>query len=191
MKDGTKMEEIAFLSHCRQLQNWGGLPKEKGMIAEPIPSWLQDQIDKIQDLGVFPTGQKPNHILINEYKPGQGISPHLDGNLFHPIIATISLKSHCVLNYYEPLEDPNAPCSSLESRLKFKLYIPQRSLLLVKDKMFHHYLHGIEEINCDIRDNDLIIPDVIDANDLTLERKTRISLTIRHVPNTKKIKIRL
>ena len=191
MKDGTKMEEIAFLSHCRQLQNWGGLPKEKGMIAEPIPSWLQDQIDKIQDLGVFSTGQKPNHILINEYKPGQGISPHLDGNLFHPIIATISLKSHCVLTYYEPLEDPNAPCSSLESRLKFKLYIPQRSLLLVKDKMFHHYLHGIEEINCDIRDNDLIIPDVIDANDLTLERKTRISLTIRHVPNTKKIKIRL
>ena len=173
------------------MQNWGGLPKEKGMIAEPIPSWLQDQIDKIQNLEVFEPSQKPNHILINEYHPGQGISPHLDGNLFHPIIATISLKSHCVLNYYEPLEDPNELCTSLQSRLKFKLYIPQRSLLLVKDKMFHHYLHGIEEINCDIRDTDLIIPDVIDAKDITLERKTRISLTIRHVPNTKKIKIRL
>ena len=61
------------------------------MIAETIPHWLLDQIDKIQDLGLFSSNERPNHVLINEYKPGQGISPHLDGNLFHPIIATISL----------------------------------------------------------------------------------------------------
>ena len=34
---------------------------------------------------------KPNHILLNEYLPGQGISPHLDGDLFYPTIATVSL----------------------------------------------------------------------------------------------------
>lgn len=34
---------------------------------------------------------RPNHILLNEYLPGQGISPHLDGDLFYPTIATVSL----------------------------------------------------------------------------------------------------
>ena len=61
------------------------------MLSEPIPHWLHEQIDKIQDLGIFETTKIPNHVLINEYQSGQGISPHLDGNLFHPIIATISL----------------------------------------------------------------------------------------------------
>ena len=162
------------------------------MIAETIPHWLLDQIDKIQDLGLFSSNERPNHVLINEYQPGQGISPHLDGNLFHPIIATISLGSHTVLNYYEPLQhDLNQHCSSLESRLKFKLYVPQRSLLLVKDQMFNHYLHGIEEI-CSDCDKNLIIPSQCQSQDdsINLERNTRISLTIRHVPNTKKIKIK-
>ena len=158
------------------------------MIAETIPHWLLDQIDKIQDLGLFSSNERPNHVLINEYQPGQGISPHLDGNLFHPIIATISLGSHTVLNYYEPINDPNEPCSTLESRLKFKLYIPQRSLILVKDQMFNYYLHGIEERTTDC-DKNLIIPK--QSESISLERKTRVSLTIRHVPNTKRIKIRL
>merc|ERR1712080_26604 len=105
----------------RRLQNWGGLPKEKGMIAEDIPNWLQNHIDKVHQLGAFGNGTttKPNHVLINEYKTGQGISPHLDGNLFHPTIATISLGSHTVLNFYEPLSEKEMSdgcCSSLENR---------------------------------------------------------------------------
>ena len=106
------------------------------------------------------------------------------------------LGSHTVLNYYEPLQpDLNQICSSLESRLKFKIYVPQRSLLLVKDQMFSHYLHGIEEIPSDYCDKNLIIPSQCQISQdhdssVNLERSTRISLTIRHVPNTKKIKIK-
>ena len=109
---------------------------------------------------------------------------------------TFSLGSHTVLNYYEPLQsDLNEHCSSLDSRLKFKLYVPQRSLLLVKNQMFSHYLHGIEEKPSDYCDTNLIIPNQCqfsqDHDDsANLERKTRISLTIRHVPNTKKINIK-
>ena len=119
------------------------------MIAEDIPNWLQTHIDKVHQLGIFgdENTTKPNHVLINEYEPGQGISPHLDGSLFYPTIATISLGSHTVLNFYQPLskqEMSNSCCSSLEDRLKFKIYIPRRSLILIQDQMFHHYLHGIE-----------------------------------------------
>ncbi len=56
----------------RRLQNWGGLPNVKGMIPETIPDWLNGYCDKIAKLGIF-GGCVPNHILINEYLPGQGL----------------------------------------------------------------------------------------------------------------------
>ena len=175
----------------RKLQNWGGLPSEKGMIAEDIPNWLQCHINKIQDLSIFEEHSKPNHVLINEYLPGQGISPHLDGNLFYPTIATISLGSHTVLNFYEPLSESDkmtSTCPSLVQRLKFKVYVPQRSLILIQDKMFHHYLHGIEELLEDDDDDNLNIPPDVQ---FVAKRSTRVSLTIRHVPKTRRIKIKL
>lgn len=55
----------------RRLQNWGGIPNVKGMIAELIPHWLGSYCEKIAGLGVF-EACKPNHILINEYLSGQG-----------------------------------------------------------------------------------------------------------------------
>jgi alkylated DNA repair protein alkB homolog 6 len=57
----------------RRLQNWGGIPQLKGMIVEKIPEWLDSYCEKIAALGVF-EANKPNHILINEYQPGQGIT---------------------------------------------------------------------------------------------------------------------
>ena len=93
-------------------------------------------------------------------------------------------------NFYEPLSDQEMSdsCSSLEDRLKFKIYIPRRSLILIQNQMFHHYLHGIEEIKEDLCDSNLIVPPQIDIKEVSLKRETRVSLTIRHVPNTKKIK---
>ena len=163
------------------------------MLAEDIPDWLQVQIDKVHDLGLFEADKKANHVLINEYLPGQGISPHLDGNLFHPIIATISLGSHTVLNYYEPLTEhdkhESSQCPSLEQRLKFKLFVPQRSLILIQAQMFSHFLHGIEEIEEDnLTDDKLVVPKGQEM--CNGQRKTRVSLTIRHVPKTRKIKIK-
>ncbi|KAF4517547.1 hypothetical protein B566_EDAN005111 [Ephemera danica] len=60
------------LAH-RRLQNWGGLPHVKGMIAEDLPGWLSAQVDKVSQLGLFEADKRPNHVLINEYLPGQGI----------------------------------------------------------------------------------------------------------------------
>lgn len=54
----------------RRLLNLGGIPTQKGMIAEEIPSFLQTYLDKINELSVF-EDCKANHILLNEYKPGQ------------------------------------------------------------------------------------------------------------------------
>ncbi|XP_018607078.2 alpha-ketoglutarate-dependent dioxygenase alkB homolog 6 isoform X3 [Scleropages formosus] len=60
----------------RRLQNWGGLPHLNGMLAEKLPIWLQQYCNKISDLGVF-GGKTANHVLVNEYKPGEGIMDDL------------------------------------------------------------------------------------------------------------------
>ncbi|XP_034648171.1 alpha-ketoglutarate-dependent dioxygenase alkB homolog 6 isoform X2 [Trachemys scripta elegans] len=56
----------------RKLQNWGGLPHAKGMVPEKLPTWLQSYAEKISSLGAF-GGKLANHVLVNEYLPGQGI----------------------------------------------------------------------------------------------------------------------
>merc|ERR1712156_416457 len=57
----------------RRLQNWGGVPHPKGMIAETMPDWLQRYVDKVNNYQVFGGDITANHVLLNEYQPGQGI----------------------------------------------------------------------------------------------------------------------
>ncbi|MCL4126001.1 UNVERIFIED_CONTAM: hypothetical protein GTU68_045408, partial [Idotea baltica] len=56
----------------RRLQNWGGLPHPKGMVAEPLPQWLKSCMTKVDALNLF-NGNVTNHVLVNEYLSGQGI----------------------------------------------------------------------------------------------------------------------
>lgn len=163
--------------------------------------------------GIFDQA-KANHVLVNEYLPGQGIMPHTDGPLFYPVISTISCGSHTVLKFYEndarisdsdakPTTDAinttDCPVSESESnrRLVCQLLIEPRSLLILKDDMYTKYLHSIDEQSQDIITaqlanlaqcgNDALQNDV----GKTVERSRRISLTIRHVPKTSKIRLRL
>ena len=77
------------------------------MIQESLPAWLQSVVDRVNSVGALSdSGASPaNHVLLNEYLPGQGIMPHTDGDLFFPLISTVSLGSHAVLNYYEPIQE--------------------------------------------------------------------------------------
>ncbi len=64
----------------RRLQEWGGKPTASGMVGAPLPSWLGS-------IGQTLVASKclsslPNHVLINEYLPGQGIMAHEDGPLY-------------------------------------------------------------------------------------------------------------
>ncbi|CAD5118476.1 DgyrCDS7178 [Dimorphilus gyrociliatus] len=137
------------LSH-RRLQNWGGLPHEKGMVTENIPDWLTTYMEKIAGCGAF-NNLKPNHVLVNEYTAGQGIMPHLDGSLYWPTVSTISLGSHTLLDFYQPLNEGvecETESSQFEERHFLSIFVQPRSLILVKDDMYNKYLHGIKE-NCE------------------------------------------
>ena len=131
-----------------------------------------------------------NHVLLNEYQPGQGIMPHLDGLMFYPTISTISLGSSTVINFYSEASHSHGESLKFEDRLATSLFVEPRSLLVLKDDMYQKYLHGIEELQEDVLSDkicNLKDPSVIGQ---TFPRSTRVSLTIRHVPNTKKMKFK-
>ncbi|XP_011503031.1 PREDICTED: alpha-ketoglutarate-dependent dioxygenase alkB homolog 6 [Ceratosolen solmsi marchali] len=177
------------LSH-RRLQNYGGIPHVKGMIAEEIPKWLEAQIDKITLLNMFHKEKRPNHVLINEYLSGQGIMAHSDGPLFHPIVTTISCGSHTLLEFHKAIDTDN-----IESRKhEFSLLLEPRSLLILQDDLYHNYLHSIEERITDTitqaRIKNLHMCSQIYKESQILKRSTRLSLTIRHVPKTSKFKLK-
>lgn len=180
------------LAH-RRLINFGGLPHPKGMIAEEIPSWLLTYVERVNQLnGVFEENRKANHVLVNEYLPGEGIMPHLDGPLFYPTITTLSCGSHTVLEFQEPRESDDVE-GKLERRLVTKILVQPRSLLILKDSMYEKYLHSIDEINEDTIDDEIanLSSDGSIKKGDVLARAKRISLTIRHVPKTSKMKIKL
>lgn len=165
----------------RRLQDYGGVPHEKGMIPEKIPDWLRQYMDKVSHLKLF-DDKKPNQVLVNEYLPGQGIMPHTDGPLFFPTIATVSCGSHAVLQFLANNEKRDKVCDLLLERC---------SLVVVKDDMYTKYLHSIAEVEGDLVGGCANLQNCSRSYALNerLARETRVSLTIRHVPKVLKIKL--
>ncbi|KAF9288736.1 Alpha-ketoglutarate-dependent dioxygenase alkB 6 [Mortierella alpina] len=184
-----------------------GIVSAQGMIAEPLPSWLTSLIPRFQEAGVFQgldaTQHDPNHCLVNEYLAGQGIMPHTDGPAYLPTVATVSLSSHCVLEFYKIPEasekndqDPDGSSprinDSREQEPEFSLLVQPRSLLVLKEDVYNKYMHGIREITSDDLNRGNILnlpeaaPEVLNhpSASARVERGTRISLTFRIVKKT-------
>ncbi|RIB09621.1 hypothetical protein C2G38_1981039 [Gigaspora rosea] len=193
----------------RRLQNWGGVPTERGMLSESLPSWLTTcTFPKFSTLGLFNDCEKfklPNHCLINEYESGQGIMPHEDGPFYYPTVVTISLKSHTILDFYKHLNSMNcimAKANNGESKSyysapEFSLLLEPRSLLVLKHDLYKTYLHGIQEVKFDnLNEKNILnynltdMADDFETNNCTiLKRDTRISLTYRIVEKVVKAKL--
>ncbi|GHJ84485.1 hypothetical protein NliqN6_0887 [Naganishia liquefaciens] len=175
----------------RRLQYLGGsLTKNNILIPEALPAWCTDFPDLISRItcttDVFKaapgddsvkeadTGM-PNQLLINEYAPGQGISPHEDGPAYHPAVATISLTSPQCIDIYQYLSptDPSPPLTtSVSASISgnddindttsvssgraiaavplARIYLEPRSLLILSSSLYASHLHGISEITEDI-----------------------------------------
>eukprot|EP00164_Ancoracysta_twista_P004248 GFYU01005724.1.p1 GENE.GFYU01005724.1~~GFYU01005724.1.p1 ORF type:complete len:254 (+),score=39.72 GFYU01005724.1:73-834(+) len=218
----TQDEEQSLLQHIydqppkrwtvlnnRRLQNWGGTVHPKGMLPQPLPRWLTlISSDKLaQRDKVFE--KDPNHVLINEYKPGEGIMPHEDGPLYHPMVANISLQSPIVLQFFKHREQ----CGELEAEAAaiavdtvrtadsgdvagddntrrvlytdgfeplMSMLLEPRSLVLFTKEAYEQCLHGIPNSFEDVIDESVVNAGP-ELVGQTLKRGVRVSLTIRIV----------
>ena len=99
-----------------------------------IPDWLSGLCDGLHARGYFT--QTPDQVIINEYLPGQGITPHIDCvPCFGETIASLSLGSQCVMEFthaktgekqQQLLEPRSLVVLSGESRYDWQHSIPQR-----------------------------------------------------------------
>ncbi|CAN8000644.1 unnamed protein product [Ixodes hexagonus] len=158
------------------------------MLAEPLPPWLVDISSKVADLDMF-GGRKPNHVLVNEYKPGEGILPHTDGPLYYPVVTNITLNSHTVIDFYRPRKVSKGGQQSDDDKDCEKhipvgsLLLQPRSLLVTQGAMYTDHLHGIEARTKDAIDDGIVNISACGVEQgAMLERGTRVSLTIRVVP---------
>jgi alkylated DNA repair protein alkB homolog 6 len=163
-----------------------GKARDSLFLYDPLPGYLTDGIfSKFKALGIFESSphSAPNHILVNEYLPCQGIMPHEDGPAYHPVTATISLGSSTVLDIYLKA---GAETKNSERRY-WRILQEPGSLLVTMGDCYSDTLHGIAEIDVDLdlREGTIANWDLLQNQDHYREssyvRETRVSLTYRDV----------
>ncbi|MCP2335703.1 alpha-ketoglutarate-dependent dioxygenase AlkB [Actinomadura rupiterrae] len=76
--------------------------------APPLPGWALKLARDLHEEGYFEN--EPDQVIVNEYEPGQGISAHVDCvPCFGPVVASISLLSHCVMDFTHPEDKSRVP----------------------------------------------------------------------------------
>ena len=133
----------------------------------------------------------PNHCLINEYLPGQGIHAHEDGDAYYPVVATVSLGSHIVLDIKPKVN--NTIGESIERARGWRVLQEPRSLLITTGTLYTDCLHGISEVavdgNLDHENiaNWNLLGDRTSFAEGQAARERRVSLTFRDVIRVKKL----
>ena len=195
-----------MLTHRRLQTHPSPLSSTNVLLTPPrLPEWLTDSppiLKRFEKLGLFnDTPHKaPNHVLINEYQPEQGIMPHEDGGAYAPVVATVSLGANIVLDIYEKEQATENRSSRSDGRVpKWRIFQEPRSLLVTTGSMYTDYMHGIAEKEVD-EDISPFVPEtrkgVVNWDQLGDQeavsdgrsmRGTRVSLTYRDVLKVKEI----
>ncbi|KAJ3348121.1 hypothetical protein HDU83_001548 [Entophlyctis luteolus] len=180
----------------RRVQNWGCSPSVKSTaLFEPLPDWLENLANSIAAKYPDDIPSTPNHCLVNEYRPGQGIMPHFDGPAYKSFVATVSLGAHTILELYKSsqggtdTEAPPGPPNQPDCRI----LLQPRSLVILKAEAYENYLHGISEVTQDIVSSATINnwkeTGIGEAEQIFTRSATRVSLTFREAAKVSKLKL--
>lgn len=123
--------------------------------------------------------------------PGQGIHAHEDGNAYYPIVATLSLGSHIVLDIKSKKSETTSEKPG--DVQNWRVLQEPRSLLITTGELYTDCLHGISELKIDegLGENNIVNWNLL--GDRTpfaggqAAREPRFSLTFRDVIRVKKL----
>lgn len=121
----------------------------------PLPEWSLPFLKQLQADRIIE--HTLDQLIINEYEPGQGISPHIDCRpCFGEVILSLTLGSTCVMEFTRAEE-------------KVALLLEPRSLVIMQGEARHMWKHGIPARKTDQYEGK------------AWERGRRLSLTFRNV----------
>ena len=125
-------------SLSRRTQHYGYLYDYRSRHAlvptKSIPDWSTFIIDRLIDKNII--NFVPDQMIVNEYKPGQGISPHIDSlHSFANGIVSLSLGSDVIMEFSKGdskfdklLERKSVIALHDDARYKWKHSIPARRI---------------------------------------------------------------
>lgn len=166
---------------------------------EEPPAWMNQLTEALMSTGAFPKCAPPNHILLNHYKPGDGIGAHQDGYDFYPVVGIVSLGSGAVFEFYKMKRDHTNQAVPEKETPDLTFVFPPRSLLLFEQDAYNNYVHQIQGRAYDKLEEGVVsnweasnraawaadgwlVKQLEDKpGNATLHRKERWSLTIRNV----------
>lgn len=123
----------------------------------PLPEWLMGLAEQVGVAAAFQ--RRPDQIIINEYLPGQGISPHVDCRpCFGPTIASLSIGGSADM-VFQKQDQPK----------KRTVRLDPRSLLIMTGPARQDWRHSIPARKSDLIDG------------VRVPRPRRVSLTFRTV----------
>lgn len=131
--------------------------------------------------GIFTRHEPPNHVLLNEYQPGQGILPHTDGPSYTSRTATISLASSVVLEFRRRFASDEIGTKEDENgNGPIQVLLEAGSMIVFEEDAYLEYCHGIPMDTLQDMTNENCLN--ASANKL-VQRGHRYSLTFRHKKN--------
>lgn len=147
----------------RRVQHYGYRYDYKARAIDPsmhlgdLPDWANNIGKRLLRDGLV--SKLPDQVIVNEYVPGQGITPHVDCvPCFGETILSLTLGSGCVMTFEHLHSDAQSEC-----------YLNARSLLVIGGEARYDWKHGIPA-----RKTDTI-------NGFKITRARRVSLTFRSV----------
>lgn len=121
----------------------------------PLPGWLAGVCGRLVEEGVF--RERPEQVIVNEYRPGEGISAHRDCvPCFGETIASLSLGAAVTMVFSQPA-----------SGAREELRLIPGSLLVLSGPARHDWRHGIPARKSD------------SVGCVRIARGRRVSLTFR------------
>jgi alkylated DNA repair dioxygenase AlkB len=103
----------------------------------PIPEWGRRFAARL--LAEQRTQKPFDQMLVNEYLLGQGIAMHRDYQTFDRTVVSLSLLTHCVMDFRH-----------IASRRQEMLLLEPRSLLILTDEARYDWEHGIASRKKDV-----------------------------------------
>lgn len=137
----------------------GGAAEEHHRLvpSEPFPDWLRQLAARLCESGAML--HAPDQVIVNEYKPGQGLGFHIDHTQsFDSCVVSLTLQSGCTMDFKHK-----------DSKHQTQVYLERRSLLVLEGDARYEWMHAVAR-----RAEDVV-------GDTVIPRGTRLSLTFRRV----------
>ena len=124
-------------------------------IPDELTSLVNILVETCKNLGVELLNT-PNQVIVNSYKPGEGISPHTDWKTFGPVIGCFTLVSSGVMEF------------SKERKPTYSLMVEPNSLYIMSGEARHDWKHSMPARKIDVVDGERV------------SRGRRVSVTFRY-----------